>query len=489
MELRESYTWMMVPLCIDEARWRVPEVGLWQPAELKLETQVFYDYIEQWLLAKANAANRQSLPQESQSYDIYTLRPSRKATADDSPEQQALLGRLSAWRGLVGTTWRQQRSGLAFRFLDKEQELMSVKLLVNRFSRNGLLLIPISLDNRHAEVTDLVTLNYYQDKIDRQAPLCVLDADLQSLDPRAVEKYRRMASGMSLRYDEATGPQWTMNDLIGFLLSDFGDGCRLFNRTRLHLFTYLRVPREQWYADGAAGSRQGKADFVRLVRSQNTTYNPPQRRLDDEDLLLQTFDNVYVGASVEGGAMLVLSNPEDDEKGSSTFFHNFATANLSKRYLWIYLMVVLQRHALLQMIGELSDINRRQADERSLDQLEALLERLAMVKTCTYYTNVSDYTQHNDFYKYCARQMHIEEQYDEISEKMRLLETVVEGKKAEADDVRGHRLEIILAVLTIISGTCDLLSVLDLGGIKTAGGITTILLLILLIVVVWNRKR
>lgn len=489
MKLRESYTWMMVPLCIDEAQWRVPEVGLWQPAELKLETQVFYDYIEQWLLAKANATNRQSLPQEIQSYDLYTLRPSHKVTADDSPEQQELLGRLSALRRFIGAKWRQQRSGVAFRFQNKEQELMSVKLLVNRLSRNGLLLIPIRLDDRYTEVTDLITLNYYQDKIDSQAMLCVLDADLQSVDPRAVEKYRYMASSMSLRYDEVTGPQWTMNDLISFLLSDFGDGCRLFNRTRLHLFTYLRVPREQWYADDDAVRRQNKADFVSLIRSQNTTYNPPQQRLDSDRMFFQTFDNVYVGASVEGGAILVLSNPEDDKKGPTTFFNNFAMANLLKRYLWIYLIVVLQRHALLQMIGELSNINCQHSNERSINQLRTILERLVMVKTCTYYTNISDYTQHNEFYKYCSHQMHIEEQYDEISEKMRLLETVINAKKAEADDVRGHRLEIILAVLTIISGICDLLSILDLGGMKTAGGITTILLLILLIVVVWNRKR
>jgi hypothetical protein len=152
-------------------------------------------------------------------------------------------------------------------------------------------------------------------------------------------------------------------------------------------------------------------------------------------------------------------------------------------------MVVLQRHSLLGLIGELSAVNRGNDEERSLDVIDSLLERLATIKTCTYYTHISDYTQHNQFYDYCTRKMHIREQYDEISEKMRLLETVAEGKKAEADEVRGRRLEIILAMLTIISGTCDLLSILGEGGMKTAGGLTTVALLILLIVVVWNRKK
>lgn len=483
MEIKETYTWMIVPLRINDSLWHVPEMSLWQAAELKLETQVFYDYIEQWLLAKANSENRETLPQDTQSYSIYTLRPSRKATADDAPQVQALLARLSAWKGFAGMAWRQRRTGLSFHFMDKEQELMSVKLLVNVFSRNGLLLIPIYLDNRHRDVNDLITLNYYQDKTDRQAPLCEASLDWSAVDARAVDKYRRIADGMSLRYDEATGIEWTMNDLLAFLLADFGEACRLFNHTRIHLFTYLRVARSTWQ------EAEGRADFIRIVRTQNTTYAPPRQRIEDDDLFLQTFDNIYVGASVEGGAMLVLSNPEDDAKGSTTFFRNFAKANLSKRYLWIYLMVVLQRHALLEMIGELSAINRQQADERSLDDLGRLIERLAMVKTCTYYTHVSDYTQHNEFYDYCSRQMHIREQYDEISEKMRLLETVMEGKKNEADEVRGQRLEMVLAMLTIISGTCDLLAILELGGVKTLGGITTVLLLILLIVVVWNRKK
>jgi len=483
MQLKENYTWMMVPLRIHADHLDVSETGLWQPAELKLETHVFYDYIEQWLLAKANTKNRESLPQDAQSYSIYTLRPSRKAADGDSPSQQKLLARLSAWKTFAATAWRQQRTGLAFRFMTDEQELMSVKLFVNEYAHNGLLLMPIRLDARHTEMTDLVTLNYFMDKTDRQVQPCVPDADLSTVDPRRLDSFRRMADGMGLSWTDGVGPQWTMNTLIAFLLGDFTGSYSLFNTTRIHLFTYLRVPRSEWQ------ETEGRADFIRIVRSQNTTYAPPRQHLNDDSLFLQTFDNIYIGASVEGGAMLVLSEPADDAKGASTFVHNFAKANLAKRYLWVYIMVVLQRHSLLGLIGELSAVNRGRDEERSLDVIDSLLERLATIKTCTYYTHISDYTQHNQFYDYCTRQMHIREQYDEISEKMRLLETVAEGKKAEADEVRGRRLEIILAMLTIISGTCDLLSILGEGGMKTAGGLTTVALLILLIVVVWNRKK
>ena len=66
MELKENYTWMMVPLQINPTEWHLQETSLWQPAEMKLETQVFYNYIEQWLLAKANSTNRETLPQDEQ---------------------------------------------------------------------------------------------------------------------------------------------------------------------------------------------------------------------------------------------------------------------------------------------------------------------------------------------------------------------------------------------------------------------------------------
>lgn len=483
MELKENYTWMMVPLQINPTEWHLQETSLWQPAEMKLETQVFYNYIEQWLLAKANSTNRETLPQDEQSYSIYTIKPSRKATPGDTAEEQALQLRLSAWARFNATIWRQQRTGLPFRLLNDEQELASVKLLVNSHSATGLLLIPISLQKQQATTDDLITLNYYQDKIDRQAPLCVPDADITAMDPRRVESIRRMADGMALTWDEATGPQWTMNTIIDFLLSDFCGAYTLFNTTRIHLFTYLRVPQSQWQQE------KGLTDLMRIVRCQNTTYNPVLTQPDGSDPFLRTFNNIFVGASVEGGAMLTLSAPEDDVKGASTFISNFAKASLLKRYLWVYLMVVLQRHALLNLIGELSNINRQHTEERSLDALGQLLERLATIKTCTYYTHISDYTQHNEFYDYCTHRMHIDEQYAEISEKMHLLETVAESRKNDREEVKSRRIELILMVLTIASGTCDALTVLTLDRYSPYSGIITALCLILLIAYVWNRKK
>ena len=95
--------------------------------------------------------------------------------------------------------------------------------------------------------------------------------------------------------------------------------------------------------------------YLRVTTSENV-YSPIPLNEDNafrltqpdgSDPFLRTFNNIFVGASVEGGAMLTLSAPEDDVKGASTFISNFAKASLLKRYLWVYLMVVLQRHALL----------------------------------------------------------------------------------------------------------------------------------------------
>ena len=171
MELKENYTWMMVPLQINPTEWHLQETSLWQPAEMKLETQVFYNYIEQWLLAKANSTNRKTLPQDEQSYSIYTIKPSRKATPGDTAEEQALQLRLSAWARFNTTIWRQQRTGLPFRLLNDEQELASVKLLVNSHSATGLLLIPISLQKQQATTDDLITRTKSTDRHHCASPM------------------------------------------------------------------------------------------------------------------------------------------------------------------------------------------------------------------------------------------------------------------------------------------------------------------------------
>ena len=85
--------------------------------------------------------------------------------------------------------------------------------------------------------------------------------------------------------------------------------------------------------------------------------------------------------------------------------------------------------------------------------------------------------------------MHIDEQYAEISEKMHLLETVAESRKNDREEVKSRRIELILMVLTIASGTCDALTVLTLDRDSPYSGIITALCLILLIAYVWNRKK
>ena len=66
----------MLPFRLVSEQWKLDAQSLWQPAEIKLERDVMFPYIQTWMQASANSQNRESLPQSPYNFDIFTLKPS-----------------------------------------------------------------------------------------------------------------------------------------------------------------------------------------------------------------------------------------------------------------------------------------------------------------------------------------------------------------------------------------------------------------------------
>ncbi|MCR5820968.1 MAG: hypothetical protein K6F94_08515 [Bacteroidaceae bacterium] len=499
MQLKEAYSFFMLPFRLAKESPELGEYSLWQQAEIKVERDILFPYIQNWMQASANKHNRESLPQSAYNFDILTLKPS-------AGDNDNLRQRLADIRNRIRKTVRTAKTGLDFRVMQQEADLLSVKLFVNRQASVGLLIVPVSLEPSCLSMDNLISLNYALAKTDAQAPKLItpvkgqkpaakgqeaaalqessdkgLEASegAQEIDSKAQETPARRQAAES-----APEPApWTMPSLMADMLADFGDTWQPFNRNRLRLFTYLRV--------GDTDRREElETDFLHIVRCENPKYVQSPEHSESEGMVRRTFKNIYIGASVEGGGIMTLSTPDEEAKKAGTSQHimNFATASLSKRYLWVWIMVLLQRHILLELVDELTRLETSGGDDQTLERLHAMAERVTIMKTKTHFSDISDFTQHNQYYAFCVRNLLIREHFDEIGDKLAALDTLIASKASEGENRRNDRMTIILAILTIASVTCDAMTVLTLDRYNPVSGLILSVILILLLIYVWKKK-
>ena len=230
-------------------------------------------------------------------------------------------------------------------------------------------------------------------------------------------------------------PEWSFLNLRDVLISDIKVDLQFFNTTRQHIFTYYQV--EEVNEDTLG-------DFIRIVRGENGKYMVPEEDLVYSNRYIQSFKNIYMGSSVEGGAIMMVAPPST----SHEFIKNFHSASLSKRYLWIYLLAFMQRHSLLNLISELTHVDG--ADAKSgIRNLNRKIEKFSAIKVNTCFTDVSDFTQHNQFYKFCMKNLGVSEHYKEVEDKMDVLHSIIKRKVDERNAEIKRDWTVMLGVLSI----------------------------------------
>ena len=269
--------------------------------------------------------------------------------------------------------------------------------------------------------------------------------------------------------EERATRMWTMRELVQALTREFvdGNGAATIERVdpfRLHLLTYVQVeqPRTKKLRQRLI------VDFTRILRCQDSDYQPVING-SGGTILEPLFDNIIVGSTVEGAGILTLLTGEGDD-----FMTNFDTTGLTKSYLWIYLMVFMQRLTLLRMSRLLADSfghSEKKLDER-IQELDELSRKMIQNKVNTFFTDVSNHSHHNAFYYLCSRNLAIENYQKDIDSKLKLLhdkmmEAYQEADKRndEAAEWRGRRVDVIFAACAIVlalSSSCyDLLNLLS----------------------------
>lgn len=375
---------------------------------------------------------------------------------------------------------------LKFKFNNGKHKTLKPHLFVFSSARIGLLTFGVELTSPEATTNDLKLLNYYMHKIAKPIIKCIatglcvtggVDAELRERQlitfqsARAYLEEHKEKNKKSTSMDNSIEFSWNMKTLIDLMLKDVrGIVCgskgsdiiqtpvELFTPPRIHVFTCCGIDDTQdlYHPDYIL------AELYQLSRCVNDKYLLPNEESSREEYL-QTFDNVYVSSTIEGTAFITLV--KEQNKG---FFEGF-TSIFALRYVWIYLLAMIQRYSLLNMdrmltVLDANDIKNKSTErkntnnkintnieiEKHNNMLWRLQESIRNVKVRCHFTDISPFTQHNAFYEHCCDKLHVTRAYDEIDHKTKALNMTINHDLQLIQADRERRLNLFLGILAAL---------------------------------------
>lgn len=451
-EIDQSISFFMFPFTLNSEdkhsiigidNFHLPEKSIWKPLNMKIEEDVFFPHIQSFLQKSVKGKEGELNQMKSCDLFIYSL--------DDINWEQNFFGDKNSYE----MVWKGGRT--EFFFPNSTSTFESVKLILYPDASVGVLIIPIEMKRNEIVMNNedtvglnpknmrsIMEFNYRIHKTDQQKP------QLQYKLPGILineykcffyEKMKKLSQMIGVDYDKQKEVPLTFDlpILVDSLLSLMGLSYSLTNRKRCHVLSYIHSKDDKDLID------LEKDDFLRISRCENHQY----QIINGDNDIMQTFKNIYLAASVEGGAIMV--------NGNLDFFNHFKTDTLPKRYIWLYLLAIIQRYSLINMskaIGEIDDTS----DKRkivSLQKLRDLSDRLTRVKVNTYFSDVSDYEQHNDFYHFCNKKLGVTRLLDDMEQKTGTLGDCLKQKADKNSENIQLLLAILVALLTVCSGCND----------------------------------
>ena len=438
----------MLPFSFDDDFFRLVQSpsSLWEVSNLRIDKSAFYPHIYKFLVENTECKNTQNI----NNCTVFSL----KDTLDHIPcAEDKSIAKLFSKTDLeteVKTNDSDKRK-VSFRLLNEKSKLFSPKLLVYPLANIGILMISVELTGKQSTLNDLMDLNYKLQRINTsQSPInIVLPENAHAERVKGAEKvYKSLVKyefkEHKIKKDEDC-KNWYLHNLLAFLLFDSEKNkvtVDPFNGSSLHVFTYLQInSQEHSGSENQQDKDELKKDFIRIARCQNRNYKILPKDMENNAVFMQTFENIYIASCVEGACMMV-----DSPDNNSEFINDFKNASFVSRYLWIYLLVYLQRYTLIQLTKKLLDIDMNAAVD-SKEDLGDLVKKLAKIKISSHFADISDHTQHNIFYKFYSGKLFVKDQLDVVRDKIGDVDLILRSLIEEEEKKRSRRLEWILKAL------------------------------------------
>lgn len=348
---------------------------------------------------------------------------------------------------------------IKFKILSSDEEgFKAPHVFIYKKAKIGILTFCIELAEKKKLICDLKLLNYHLHKINKPLCLCVCpniginekrsfsNEEEQKMEEVRLKEIRTFIAphNESEDYSPYNSFTWNMRGLCELLFE--GIEHQLFSNIRIHLFTYCQIDDSE---NECLTKNDLLPDLLRLSRCVSDKYLLPFDDLINSDAILQCFDNIYYASSVEGSAIIAVA------KKANKGFISQMDGNVRLRYLWIYMLAVIQRYTLLNMNRQLLAV----ASTNNEMKLWDLIKTIKDVKIRCYYTDVSPYTQHDQFYQLCCKNLHVKDAFDEIDEKTSILNITISHDMQDLLKEQEHRqnlLTIGLSAFAVFSIACDL---------------------------------
>lgn len=479
MALKQHVSLLMMPFHTKHVQQRMmepTEQSIWQPCQISFDKGKLYPHIAQFLKPDNNEGNIYHYQYYSLSPDAEDIRKMLK-----TPMAIEVKDSVGERRHIYFSLGEAEES--------KEERFFSPKLVICPSAGVGMLIFSVHLDNVSSApdnftINNLIDLNYAIFKtysldssqtqhitLRSQAEIIRSQQELDSLPTEGAEKERTKIEGklkgMCAKLpeklqaiDRALGrtpaastaeAHWTMTELVERLMSEFTDQYERFDLYRLHVFTYLQV-------DEGDLSPDLFDDFVRIIKLQNSNYLTIDTQ-ESHPIYERSFQNVYLGCTVEGGAIMTLASaPSLAATQTSNFIRDFMRSSLSQSYVWTYMMIQIQRYTLLFLEQQLTQHSYLQNSTVERNTLRDLIGRTTQNKLSSYFIDISDHTQHNQFYSMCCRNLHVKEYSKSIEQKLEMLTDYLKMLTEQSNEEESKRLANSSRVITVICAVFALFS-------------------------------
>lgn len=428
MQLQDSFSLFILPFSFDSSTFDgLDKNTIWERSKISITDNFLFPQVRNYL-----GANLNERAIEMDSALIYDLKDSFAGTKVAQQADALTIINLFKKRHRITTP----DDDIEFKFLVQKKKLTSVKLLLFPLTSVGMIIFGIEICSEKTS-GKLMALNYQLEKykIARKTKISIVPNSDHVEEQKQIEL---IYNGLNKINDpnKPTGNYWQMSQLVSLFTHDLQPyNPILTNSGRFHIFTYLQIESKE-------DAKESIEDFGRIVRCQNENYNPIMVDFEGNELIRQTFDNIYIGCSVEGAGIMV-----DTHSSKSLVLEQYKDNVLSGRYLWTYILVYHQRLALCSMIERLSalDITKK----TTKDSLLELVSQFSKVMLKSRFVDISDFTQHNTYYKFCMRNLGVTAYYSDLDEKIRAIDNVIDEKNDKELVGKNKKMEKLVLLLLV----------------------------------------
>jgi hypothetical protein len=412
--------------------------NIWAPSQAGPEKNYFFSHVQDFF-SKNNSGSEMAVdPSCCLLYELKKDQPSEK-----QKEKLFLLTQL--FNRNANTAGSE--TTVNFKFI-LDLSVLSPRIFYHPLTNICILSYAIELSQESRTLENLVEVNYSLRGFGGSSTNSVFKI-LKNDHPKAAGQEEKISKILlTLQKNKPAGVDdqfhsWDLENFISLLLQDFPENSyRSLSPRRLQAFTYAQTNKK------ISEEKMNEASF-RLRRIYNRQYHPGKDYMKTTHEVYQEFEQIHVGASIEGCAVIV----NDDYEDLPEFLKQYDIV-VKKRLVWTYLLAYFQRLAFIDMNSGLSSLYEK--GQPAKEVLMAAISDLSRIQLRSFFAQVSYYSQHNEFYDFCKHNLKLNIMFADVKEKLNDVNLILRQQLSEAEKVKEKKrekkdriLEVMIAALLI----------------------------------------